>query len=295
MNQFEKYQHLERFGTTEVQNIELGTVYIFPKIDGTNASLWHDGIQMCAGSRNRQLSLDNDNGGFLNWSLQQDNLIEFFDQNRFIRLYGEWLIPHSLKTYRKDAWRKFYVFDVMIDGEYIAFDNYYKLLDEYGIDWIPPLAKVNHCTYEKLIEYMNGNNYLIEDGKGAGEGIVIKNYDFKNRFGRTVWAKIVTSEFREKHIKEMGASYVNMKPPVEQLIADEFVTEALVEKVYSKIENESGFTSRQIPQLLNTVFYDLVREDSWTFIKKHKNPTVNFGMLQSITFKKVKEIKAELF
>ena len=31
---FRKYQHIERFGTTEVQDIEIGECYIFPKIDG---------------------------------------------------------------------------------------------------------------------------------------------------------------------------------------------------------------------------------------------------------------------
>ena len=30
---FRKYQHIERFGTTEVDGIELGKCYVFPKID----------------------------------------------------------------------------------------------------------------------------------------------------------------------------------------------------------------------------------------------------------------------
>lgn len=295
MNQFNKYQHLERFGTTEVLNIEVGTIHIFPKIDGTNASLWHDGVSICAGSRNRQLSIDNDNGGFMEWAVKQNNLIQFLNDNRSVTLFGEWLIPHSLKTYRKEAWRKFYVFDVMIDGEYIHFNDYYKLLDNYGIEYIPPIAKVNNATYEKLIEFMSVNNYLIEDGKGSGEGIVIKNYDFKNKFGRNVFAKMVTSEFKEKHVKEMGASYINMKPPIEEDIANTFVTLALVDKVHAKIENEIGFTSRQIPQLLNTVYYDVVREDCWNFVKKHKNPTINFSTLQHLIFHKVKELRKDLF
>ena len=37
---FEKYQHVERFGTSEVEGIELGRTYVFPKLDGTNASVW---------------------------------------------------------------------------------------------------------------------------------------------------------------------------------------------------------------------------------------------------------------
>lgn len=297
--EFIKYQHLERFGTTEVLNIELGTIHIFPKIDGTNASVWHDGCQIRFGSRNRELSLEKDNGGFMAWGVEQMNLQDFFFENPNLRLYGEWLIPHSLKTYRKEAWRKFYVFDVArVEGEelvYLPFNDYYELLKKHNIEYIPPIAKVDNCNYEKLVEYMQGNNYLIEDGKGAGEGIVIKNYDYKNRYGRNTFAKLITSEFREKHIKEMGASYVNMKEPIEVEIVKEFVTVALVEKVYAKIENESGFTSKQIPQLLNTVYYDLVREDCWNFVKKHKNPTVNFNTLQHLTYQKVKEIKSNLF
>ena len=38
MNEFKKYQHVERLGTSEVQGIENGMCYVFPKIDGTNAS-----------------------------------------------------------------------------------------------------------------------------------------------------------------------------------------------------------------------------------------------------------------
>lgn len=299
MTEFKKYQHLERFGTTEVLNIEVGTVHIFPKIDGTNASLWHDGLELCAGSRTRKLSLEADNAGFYKWAKEQMQFEEFFFKYPNLRLYGEWLVPHSLKTYRQDAWKKFYVFDVMvfIDGEWIhlSYETYEPLLKEFNIEYIPPISIVSNCTYDRFIEHMNGNNYLIEDGKGTGEGIVIKNYSYKNRYGRTTWAKMVTSEFREKHIKEMGANYVNMKPPVEEDIVNTFVTQGLVDKVYAKIENESGFTSRQIPQLLNTVFYDLVREDAWTFVKKHKNPTINFSTLQHLTFAKIKELRKDLF
>lgn len=296
---FIKYQHLERFGTTEVLNIEVGKIHVFPKIDGTNGSLWlNDGV-FCAGSRNRHLTLDNDNAGFMAWAIQDKAIGKFFAYNLDLRLYGEWLVPHSLKTYREDAWKRFYVFDVarLVDGEiqYLPFEEYEPLLKDAGVDYIPPLAMVNNCTYEKLIEYLEGNNFLIKDGEGAGEGIVIKNYSYKNRFGRTTWAKIVTSEFREKHTKEMGASYVDMKPPVEQDIVETFVTKALVDKVYAKINSETGFTSRQIPQLLNTVFYDLVREDCWTFVKKHKNPNINFNTLQHLTYGRVKQLRSDLF
>jgi len=72
--QFRKYMHIEKFGTDEVHGIELGGCYVFPKLDGTNGSIWNDGGALQAGSRNRQLSLDADNAGFLKACLENENL-----------------------------------------------------------------------------------------------------------------------------------------------------------------------------------------------------------------------------
>lgn len=64
--EFKKYQHLERFGNDEVEGIELGKLYIFPKLDGTNAQVWLDDEgNIKAGSRNRELTLEKDNAGCL--------------------------------------------------------------------------------------------------------------------------------------------------------------------------------------------------------------------------------------
>lgn len=223
-------------------------------------------------------------------------------------MFGEWLVPHSLKTYREDAWRNFYVFDVcsfkkeeeiLHDGDsrlhYHHYNSYKPLLESHNINFIPPIAMIERGSYEIFIDQLAKNVFLIEDGKGSGEGIVVKNYDFKNKYGRNTFAKIVTSEFKEKHAKTMGGSKIMGAKMVEEKIADEFVTKALCEKVFAKITNEDGWSSNKIPQLLNVVFYDLVKEDSWEFVKKYKNPNINFGTLQHFTFKKVKEHLPQLF
>lgn len=550
--QFKKYMHIERFDTTEVQNIELGECYIFPKIDGTNASIWLDDGELQAGSRKRHLSVDNDNSGFCKWAKEQPNLLAYLQENPTHRLFGEWLClsgdtkirlvsggkrghtmtlkeiyeyanmpveevanytkkngvksvtirepwwkrygypqlftlhidddiikphrmqniiytgkkdvykittrkgftikstlehkfltnygwtqlkeikvddvvavsplnlypnertrrkrsreidriqdaykesigkcekcglatcleihhidlnpnnnaesnlkvlcrechkwlhkdnikanydynyefdkvisidrigeedcyditmegydentanfvangfivhncPHSLKTYREDAWRHFYVFDVALDKEeseiaheedsqhYIPYDAYKPLLEKHGIDFISPLAIIKRPSYEQLIKQLEKNVFLIEDGKGTGEGIVIKNYDFFNRYGRQIWAKIVTSEFKEKHNKTMGAPKVEGKKILEEEIAKKYVTTALCEKVKAKIElDNDGFESKHIPRLLNTVYYDVIKEESWNFIKEFKNPTINYKTLQHFIFVQVK-------
>lgn len=284
---FEKYQHIERFGTDEVQNIELGRVYVFPKIDGTNASVWlNEFLSISAGSRNRELSLDNDNAGFFEYIVNDPRIIEYLKENPTHRLFGEWLVPHSLRTYREDAWRKFYIFDVMVDGEYLNYEVYSTLVEKHDLDYIPPICLINNASYDQLIDQLNKNVFLVEDGKGIGEGIVLKNYEYKNKFGRQKWAKIVTSEFKEKHSKEMGASEINGKKMVEEEIANKYVTGALCDKVRYNIEN---FSSKDIPRLLNTVYYDVVKEESWNFVKEHKYPTINFNTLKYFVFLKVKE------
>ena len=140
---FLKYMHLERYGNEEVDGIEQGTTYVFPKLDGTNAQLWVDPERnLKAGSRNRKLELDND--------------------------------------------------------------------------------------------------------------------------------------------------------------VAEYVDEHLINKTEAKIINEKAtnkmfLDKRDIPRLLQTVFYDLINEELWNIIKKHKNPKIDFAYLQRLTITKVKETRKDIF
>lgn len=300
--EFKKYQHLERFGNTEVRDIEYGKCYIFYKIDGTNGSIWYDeknGIQ--AGSRNRTLSLENDNAGFYANILQDENIKAYFDKHPNHRLYGEWLVPHSLKTYREDAWRKFYIFDVCLDKddtvEYLTYDAYQPLLEEFGLEYIPPLAIINNPTHDSLMKCLDKTDqFLIKDGSGSGEGIVIKNYNFYNQYGRQTWAKIVCSEFKEKHHKTMGAPEINTRISVEERIVEDFCTNAFIEKEYRKIILEQGgWSNKYIQMLFGKIFYELTTEEIWNILKKYKNPQINFKTLNSLIIQKIKMVKNELF
>ncbi|MCF8009448.1 MAG: RNA ligase family protein [Halanaerobiales bacterium] len=300
--EFRKYQHIERFGTDDVKGINLGTCYIFPKIDGTNASVWLDGGEVKAGSRNRELTLENDNQGFYAYIKKLDNIESFLKDHPYLRLYGEWLVPHSLKTYREDAWREFYVFDVMHEFEndeyeYLIYPEYKDLLEYYDIEYIPPLAVIENPKRKNLVNQLDKTGqYLIKDGEGDGEGIVIKNYDFENKYGRTVWAKMVTSRFKEKHHKEMGAPKIKGSKSVEEKIITKYVTKPLIEKEYTKIVNEKdGWKSQYIPMLFGRVFHALVTEETWDIIKKFNKPTIDFSDLRELTIYKIKQVKPKLF
>lgn len=287
-----KYQHIERFGTDEVEGIDVGTCYIFPKIDGTNGQLfWDDGIK--AGSRNRDLTLEYDNQGFYASMINDERFIELFKLFPDITVYGEWLVPHALRTYQVDAWRKFYVFDVYSEGSYMPYTTYAPLMEKFGIDYIPPMAVVNNPSYDRLLAFLEKNTFLITDGMGAGEGIVIKNYEYRNKYRRQTWAKIVRNEFKTKHQK-CQLNEVKEKTLVEELIVNKYITKSLVEKEHAKIK-QNGWSSRDIPQLLQTVFHELITEESWNFVKEFKNPKVDFKRLNLLTTAKIKEHVPHLF
>jgi len=294
--EFKKYQHLERLGTQEVQGIENGMCYIFPKIDGTNSSIWLDNdlITIKAGSRNRELTLEDDNAGFYRWVLEQKMFVDYFNDFPYDILYGEWLVPHTLRTYNDDAWRKFYVFDVYTDGRYLYYDAYKDYLKKHSIDYIEPLFKIYNPTYDDIVNQLDKNTFLIKEGAGFGEGIVIKNYDFVNKQGRTVWAKVVSDEFKVSH-----KSFIPSKEKdcdfVEQSIVEKYVTKSFVDKEFAKIVIDEEWNSKMIPKLLGIVSYSLLKEESYNFIKEFKMPTINFKTLNQLVIRKVKELKPELF
>jgi hypothetical protein len=309
--EFIKYQHIERLGATEVEGITQGVCYVFPKIDGTNGSVWLKGGQLAFGSRNHELGGDGDNQGFRAACADDPRILAYLSAHPTHRLYGEWLVPHSLKTYRTDAWRKFYVFDVSVDVdqgdvegpvgagdlvEYLPYTIYQPLLVEHGLDYIPLLAEVRAGTDEQFYNLLDQNKFLVQDGAGAGEGIVIKNYSYKNRYGRTTWAKIVRSEFKTLHSVSMGAPVIRGATMVEESIVAKFCTDALIDKELAKIVADAGrWESKMIPRLLNTVFYCLVTECAWEIVKDFKSPTVNYKTLARMVNERVKEAKREIF
>jgi hypothetical protein len=299
MSCFRKFDHVERLGHSETIGILDGTVYVYPKLDGTNASTWvgDDGI-IRAGSRNREISVTDDNHGFAKWLHGDDSaartLREFLHNNPQLIVYGEWLVPHTVKDYEADAWRQFYAFDVF-DTETGAYRSASARTELDGF-FIPPIAILQNPTRAEVEALLEKATFLMDPSKGPGEGIVIKNYGWKNRFGRQPWGKIVRAEFVAKMTGKVKA------PPAaratETQMAEEAVTKALVEKERSKIvaelaaaqlepdaapeefqrlaERERG---RIIPATLGRVWHCVVHEELWEVLKRHKNPTIDFKAL----------------
>lgn len=302
---FIRYPHLERFGNSGVQDIEFGVTHVFPKLDGTNASVWYEPSisnqgYFKTGSRNRELSLESDNAGFhayITYNEHAKPWLGYFNKNPTHTLYGEWLVPHTIKNYREDAWRRFWIFDVYDreQGKFLPYEVYQPLMEDYGLDYIPCIKKFKNGSYDNFLhEAQNNSHFLLPEGS-KGEGIVIKNYDWTNKFQQVTWAKIVLNEFKDNFHKAMGANLQEIGSPA-QVICDFACTPHLIEKEYAKIVNEVGeWTSRYIPRLLHTVFHSVVTEELWDGLKKINYGAVNFQELKALCIQKVKQVKPELF
>lgn len=295
---YKSYQHIEKLGTSETEGILKGEVHLSYKIDGSNGCIYlKDNGELGFGSRKRELSITEDNMGFMTSFVTDKSLYSKFEEilkkNQNFIIYGEWLVPVTIKRYGKDAWKKFYVFDVFNneDGTYLPFNNYKEMLDEYGLLYIPEIAVLNDPSEEDIKEYLDKTGeFLITEG--LGEGIVIKNYDYKNKYGRRTWAKILTEDFK-KNKKELRKRIhiAKNEGDIELLIVNYYLTSEHVLKEKYKIEEKyGGWSSKNIFELLNRVYDEFLKDNFELILKRYKDPTINFKLLRQYSNDFVKEI-----
>lgn len=287
---FEKYQHIERLGTDATDGILDGMVYVFPKIDGTNTSVYlNDAGEVEVASRNRVLNIHDDNQGVCNYVLSQPKFKAYLERHPNHRLFGEWLVPHTVRGYRDDAWRKLYIFDVMDGERYLTYDEYFADLLNAEINIIECIVRLENPTLEQIQTYVDRCTFLMK-GLQPGEGIVLKRYDFVNRFGRTVWAKLVRRVVNVMPKIQRPLS----SDTVESQIIEKILTPELVEKEFSKLAVD-GWNSKLIPKLLGVVWHAFITEETFNFLRKFHNPKVDFGLLNRLAVEKIKTVKSELF
>lgn len=299
MGTFMRYQHVERFGRTGVRGIEKGTCYVFPKIDGANASAWLTGDgRLHAASRNRELGEQKKDNGFFAFSQTDEKLRAYLEKHPDHRLFGEWLIPHTLKNYEADAWNRFYVFDVAVADErtstglrYLPYDAWQQDIEASGLDYIKPLGVVENGTFEDFMPFLEKNTWLVREGGGIGEGIVIKNYSFFTEDSCQVWAKIVAKDYQEMR----GELCLGIS--LERQIVEEFLSASVIEKEFAKMKvANGGFWDKElISPLFRRIFKTLVEEEMWEILVKYKNPVLDFGRMFAAAVNKTKETIPDLF
>ena len=310
---FIRYQHVERIDADEVRGLLDGVCHVFPKMDGSNMCAYTEDGEVRTMSRNREIRSPEPFAVFVEG---HENIGRFLRDFPGIRLYGEWMVPHTVRSYRPDVWNRWFVFDVTAedvdavyawgDGnelrcagrQYIPYEEYAPILDAYGIEYIPPLAVIENPDVSELGRIADeGNTWMVADGAGCGEGVVVKRYGFVNVYGRTAWAKVLNRSFSVFKVASRGSRCEEKRDgtTTEHEIALRYVTQDLVDKEYSRITAEGGQSGSVPGRLLSTVWHCVVTECMWDAVKRYKSPTVDFKLLRRECELRTKAIRPEVF
>ena len=205
------------------------------------------------------------------------------DGYKFINRIGAYILP----SYRY----KIESFNMNIEYKFPQkYEEEYRLIRKpiYRKTSGDNLYKSKQYTGEKAydLEIQDNHNYIVE-------GVLVHNCvlhapDFKNKYGCTVWAKVLTGEYlKQKHTK-LG----KIPNQLEHDIVDKYITEDFVEKEYCKLVNDmGGWQSKYIGRLLGTIWHTFIEEETWNIIKKFHNPVIDFSVLNKLVVQRIKEIK----
>lgn len=209
-------------------------------------------------------------------------------------IYGEWETPHTIKDYVPEAWNKFYIFDVFdtLQHKYLPYEEYCKLLDGYGFCIIPQcgICDLNNINAQKeldswLDELVNNNTYLMKEGS-IGEGIVLKNYDFVNKYGRMTYAKMVRQAFK---VKSRSPNKGLGDKTIEQFIVEKIVTQEYVEHERLKFIDENGkLCAEQLGKFLGIFYAEFIRENIFEIMRIAGKSPVRFDKLKKEVYDGVK-------
>jgi hypothetical protein len=296
--EFRKYTHVRRID--ECPGLLDDVVTVSPKLDGSNGCVWYDKGQdrVCVGSRKRVLGTgeQEDNAGCARFVLESDDpeavaLRLFAEENPGLIVYFEWLVKHNIGSYSKDAWKHCWVFDVYdtVADRYCAQDDVLQKFRGTPVEpyVVPVLATLDNPTVDNIAEVAKHNKFLLEDSPDVGEGVVVRRRsgDFKDEFGEHVIGKLVLDEFKDKKRRKK----VQAAPDdVEALVCDMYVTDYELSKTVAKTREAMGCTEGPVPvrdnrfvsRYMATVWHDLLADETVNFVKKLKNPTVDFAKLK---------------
>jgi len=292
---FRTYEKIHRLGKEETDGILDGIVYIQEKVDGANTSIWmeEDGsIRM--GSRNNDVTEGSFNG-FCDYVRTHEGIVSYLMANPSHRLYGEWLVRHTI-AYNETAYRKFYLFDILVGDDFMDADKVIAVGEQYSIDTVPYHGMFERPTIEQINELVGKSSF-----GDRGEGVVIKNPRFRNAFGDFCYAKIVTQSFKEDNAITFGGNNKHSDTYQEMYFVNKYITLPRVQKIMNKIAptldlNKNGEPERldmkHIPRIMGTVYHDMITEEGWEIANEDKK--VDFKQLRILAGKKAKQIYVDI-
>lgn len=264
-----KYTDIVRLGHKSTRDVlkEGDQIVIWEKADGANASLTRDGDKIRAFSRNTELSEENNLGGFYQFT-QSLNVYDLIPGDIY---FGEWLNPHKVKY--PEHQKKFFMFDIYDSelGQYIHHNIVRLEANRLGLLLMPIFYEGPYISFEHLQSFVGRTDLggMLGDIP-TGEGIVVKNVDYRDKWGNQMFVKLVTDKFAEVQ-KQKPAKDPNRPKTQEEIFAEMTVTRARVEKLMHKLVDENVMTQDEmcienmgkiLKNLSMRVYDDVMKEES---------------------------------
>lgn len=299
---YHSFLHVERLDETKIDVSAFlnGTIYVFPKLDGTNSCVWADELgNIHCGSRKREISLDHDNADFMLFftiDKTTEKLRNFLIEHPYYIVYGEWLNGWSgrkqagtIKQYLDPG---FWIFGVFNNDtlSYLNYEKYFSMLKDIYDKIDQPLAILDHPSEKDIINLLEQNHFNLPNDV-LGEGVVCWNYDFRDQFGHFQVAKIVAKEFHEMKGQSQKIKIPQIREGLEQDIINAFISSADCEKCKQKVMVMFNLDSwdnsgKNIGTFLNLLYNDLIEEEMISIVKRFKNPVIDFAILKAACFTK---------
>lgn len=273
MSEMKKYMDVVRLGHKSTAGVlsDEDNIVIQEKLDGANASFKREGDSIIAFSRNTQLSTENNLRGFYEWT-------QTLDVNKLLEgviYFGEWLVKHKI-DYGSNA-NQFYMFDIYNEytHEYVNFSMVRDEAMRLHLKIVPVFYEGKYISFEHLESFI-GKTVLGVDG---GEGIVVKNVDYQDQYGKQLFVKLVSDSFREVQ-KQKAPKDPNFKS-AEQSAVESVLTKARVEKMIYKLIDEDILDEHFgiedmgtiLKQLGSRVYEDIAKEE-YDVIKNYEEKDI---------------------
>jgi len=267
MSEMKKYTDIIRLGhKSTVDVLKKGDyISITEKLDGANASfrLNDEGNSVDAFSRRQVVDEENTLRGFYQWTRR--NVNHELLNSKYI-YFGEWLVSHKI-AYKPEFYGNFYLFSVYdIElQEYLSDEVVKSEANKSNIKTVPYIYEGEYISFEHLLTFVGQSDMAID----KGEGIVVKNLNYKDRNEKQVFVKLVTDEFRETQ-KQKAPKDPNRPLTIEQEFVDMCLTTARVDKLLHKLVDEGileeGYGIEEMGLILknmgNRVYEDIMNEES---------------------------------
>lgn len=282
MKEIKKYTDVTRYGKSNTRDVlnEGDYITITEKIDGANASFRLDEdspLGVSCYSRNQLLSETQRLNGFYDWVIE--NIVPIKDKlNPNYIYYGEYLIQHKV-LYKPEYYKNFYMFSVWDTSleleQYLSDDVVKSEANRLGLKTPEYFYEGEYISFEHITSFIGKSNMTLEPN--TGEGVVVKNVNYFDKYNRQMFVKLVSEKFAEVQKQKLPKN-PNTNNKFKELVMS-VLTKPRVEKILFKLVDDGvlkeDYTIEDMGLILkslgNKPYEDIMKEESELFSEYDEN------------------------